>query len=239
MGVALVKNNTNGDDPRSTLREAIAARAVAHAKAELQQQTIHRARDMLRDAEAKLGMAGEALESARSQHAETLAEAAQTGTGVPRGNTPLRAARQQLSDSEDEASAARTALEQLQGDRGDDRVALAENAVLTAVAAVLAPVGEELLARARRTKAELLILMQTLYEITNPEERGVPLFGGEIQTLNARDARAAPLASLRDQVLKLSLEATRDEWAAARETAARWKEAKLALRTDSDAGLPL
>ena len=54
MGVALVKQGSGDGDPRSALREAIAARTVIHAKAELHQQAIHRARNMVRDAEAKL-----------------------------------------------------------------------------------------------------------------------------------------------------------------------------------------
>jgi hypothetical protein len=92
MGVALLKKDDGSDDPRSALREAIAARTVTHAKAELQRKAVERAHTMVRDAEARLTVVGEALEATRSGHAEALAQAASTGA-APTANGALRAAR--------------------------------------------------------------------------------------------------------------------------------------------------
>ena len=63
MSVALARKNDGGDDPRSMLREAIAARAAVHARAEQHQQAIQRARNMLRDAEARLTPGGRSFGS--------------------------------------------------------------------------------------------------------------------------------------------------------------------------------
>src|SRR5271169_7025449 len=131
MVVALLKKDTDGGDPRAVLRQAIAAAAAVHAKTEQHQQAIHRARNMLAAAEAKVTVAGEALEAARAGHAETLAHAATTGT-APKVNTELRNSRLVLADAEDEASAARAALDRLESD-GDELDASSpqlENAVL-------------------------------------------------------------------------------------------------------------
>jgi hypothetical protein len=54
MGVALLKKNTGGKDPRAGLRQALAARTAAEAKVEQRQQAIHRAQGMVREAEAKV-----------------------------------------------------------------------------------------------------------------------------------------------------------------------------------------
>jgi hypothetical protein len=120
---------------------------------------------------------------------------------------------------------------------GFEASAQAENMILAEVARVLAPVGEELLARAKQLKAELLLVLQTLYALTG-EEVAVPLFGGEIARLNARDARMEPLAGLRDQVFRFSLEAAKKDWAVARSAAEPWLRARAALREDADALLP-
>jgi hypothetical protein len=247
MGVALLKDS-GGDGPRDALRQALAARAVAYAKAELQQQAIERARNMVRDAEARLNLAGEALESARSQHASLLAEAAQAGT-ARKGNTPLRAARQQLSDCEDEASAARSAVEQLKTDQGDvgDEVAEADNAILVAVAEVVRPLGEELLVKAERLRTELSCTLRVLSELSREEfandardrQLDVPTFSSIYKDQDARDARNAPLRELRVALEAFNSLAAQDEVKKAAKQATdvyvRWRAA---LRSDPSADLP-
>jgi hypothetical protein len=109
--------------------------------------------------------------------------------------------------------------------------------VLVEVARVLAPIGEELLARARETKAELFALLQVLSVLTD-EATAAPLFSSEIARLNAADARRGPVAELRDQVLKFSLEAAPGDWARAKESAEPWRRARLALQNDPDAPVP-
>jgi hypothetical protein len=248
MGVALVKHGSDDSDPRSGLREAIAARAVAHAKAELQQQAIDRARNMVREAEARLNVAGEALEATRALRASSLVESAQTGA-APQANTALRAARQALADSEDEASAVRSALERVEANSGDfgDEVSAADNAVLVAVAEVVRPVGDELLAKAKRLRIELACTLNVLAELSREEfandardrQLDVPVFSNIYKDGAARDARNGPLRALRAAIEEFNTLAAQDEVKKAAKQATdvyvRWRAA---LRNDPDAGLP-
>jgi hypothetical protein len=237
MGVALVKKDDGGDDPRGDLRRAIVARAAAHAKAGQQQEVIHRARNMVTVAEAKVTVAGEALEAARSEHAETLAEAAQTGT-APKGNTELRTARQALADAEDQASAAKAALDHLEAD-GDDLKAAnpeLENSVLVAVSQVIAPIAEQILAQIQRAQLELQIAKLVFLALTDGEESGAPAFRSDIQKLNAKDKRMAPLQELRNTFFNLDSRTTGQE--RAKEAAAAWRKWRESLRRDPDAEAP-
>jgi hypothetical protein len=237
MGMALVKRNTDGDDPtRSTLRAAIAARAAAEAKAGQQQEAIHRARNMVTAAEAKAGLAGEALESCRADHAQALAEAATTGS-TPKANGALRSARAALSDAEDEASAARAALDRLEADGDDLKAANSqlENAVLVAIAEVIAPVAERLLAQIQRKQIELSVLQQLFLALTDDDEAGAPLFPTDVRRLNAKDARMKPVTALREQLFNLDLKAGQER---AKEAAAAWRKWRESLRRDSDVPLP-
>jgi hypothetical protein len=113
MNVTAIHKNGDPRDPtRDALRAAIAARTTAEAEAEQHQQAIRRAHNMVHEAEQRLTVAGEALEKTRSDHAGGIARAATVGT-APKADGALRAARLVLADAEDEAQAARSALEQL------------------------------------------------------------------------------------------------------------------------------
>jgi chromosome segregation ATPase len=235
MAVAIVRKSDGGDE-RDALCAAIAACAAVHAKAEQHRQAIHRARNMRAAAEAKLTLAGETLESARSQHAETLAQAAQART-APKGGMELRSARQALADAEDEAPAARAALDRLEAD-GDDLDASSpqlENAVLVAVSQVVAPIAERLLAQMRQKQTELAILQRVFHVLTEDETIGVPVFNSDVQRLNAKDARMKPVAQLREEFFALNTRAGQDR---AREAAAAWRKWRTALTRDPDAPVP-
>jgi hypothetical protein len=236
MGVAILKKDDGGDDPRAGLRQAIAACTAIHTKAERHEEAIHRSRNMVAAAEAKVTVAGEALEAIRAGHAETLAHAATTGT-APKGNTELRSARQALADAEDDASASRAALDRLESD-GDDLDASSpqlENAVLVAVSQVVASAAERILAQLRQKQIELAILQQVFRALTDEETIGVPLFPSDVQRLNAKDARMKPVARLRDEFFALNTEAGQEH---AREAAVAWRKWRSALCRDPDAAAP-
>ena len=235
MSVAIVRKSDGGDE-RDALRAAIAACAAGHAKAEQHQEAIHRARNMLGAAEAKLNLAGEALEATRTKHASSLVQAAQSGT-VPKGGTELRSSRQALADAEDEASAARAALDRTESD-GDDLDASSpqlENQILVAAAQVIAPIAERILTQMRQKQTEMLVLQQVFHALTDEQTTGIPLFSGEIARLNAKDARLKPVAGLRDQWFALNSRAGQDR---AREAAAAWRKWRTALARDPDAPVP-
>lgn len=190
----------------------------------------------MRTAEAKVTEAAENLETARDQHAQLIARAAAAGE-TPAKNAALRTVRLALSDAEDELAAAKAALDRLEAD-GDDLEASnpqLENAVLVAVSQVIAPVAEQILAQMRQRQAELAILQRVFHVLTEDETIGVPVFHGDVQRLNAKDARMKPVAALRDQLFALDPKAGQDR---AKEAAGAWRKWRTALCRDPDAAAP-
>ena len=110
-----------------------------------------------------------------------------------------------------------------------------ENAVLVAVSQVIAPVAEQILAQMRQRQAELAILQRVFHVLTEDETIGVPVFHGDVQRLNAKDARMKPVAALRDQLFALDPKAGQDR---AKEAAGAWRKWRTALCRDSDASAP-
>lgn len=192
--------------------------------------------------------AGEMLERSREDHAEALAAAAAAG-GTPKASGQMRSARAALADAEDEAQAARAALEHHEAEGAeleaeDPRLA---NEVLVRVSQTVAPVCEKLLEGIRRRQIELAALQSAFLALTDEETIGVPVFNSDVQRLNAKDARRAPVGALRDEVYGSSrsgaaLErAERDRKAAqdrAQETAAAFRHWRTALRTNPDLPMP-
>jgi hypothetical protein len=205
MSVAVMKRDTtDGTDPRAGLRQAIAEAAKAHHQAERHAEAIHRAENMVTVAEAKLHTAGEALEAVREEQAEVLAHAASTGT-TQKSTGMLKAARAALSDAEDEAVAARRALERLEAG-GDDlraRRLEIENAVLVEIGKVIAStVAGPILALIERRQIELQALRSAFTALTDDETVEIP-FRSDVQKLNAKGARRAPVQGLRDRFFNL------------------------------------
>jgi DNA repair exonuclease SbcCD ATPase subunit len=234
--MSLARKNHDRYDPRGDLRRAIAARDAAQAKAEQHREAIRRAQNMVREAEQKLTMAGEALERTRADHAEALAQAAATGE-APKPSGALLAARSALADSEDEAQAARSALDRLKADGDDLRASnpQLENAVLVAVAQVVAPVAARLLEEIRRKQSDLLTLQQVFDALTSDETIDVPSFSSDVQRLNAKDARMAPVTAVRDQFFHLDSKAGEDR---AKEAIVAFRRWRSALRNDPAAPEP-
>jgi hypothetical protein len=231
MGVALLKKDTDGEDPRAVLRLAIAAAAAVHAKAEQHEEAIHRARNMFAAAEAKVVVAGEALESCRADHAQALAEAATTGS-TPKANGALRSARAALADAEDGAQAARDALEHLQVDgkdleRGHSQL---DDAVATAAAGVIAPVAARILERFQRAQDEVVILQTIFQTLTEGEGEQVLLPNGQFARLE--DPRMKPVKALRERFFNLDSKAGQER---AKETAVAFRRWRESLRRDADA----
>jgi hypothetical protein len=67
MGVALLKKNSGGDDPRAALREAIRAAAEAHDMVEAHRQAVERALDMVSTAEWRATEAAQILPASGMQ----------------------------------------------------------------------------------------------------------------------------------------------------------------------------
>jgi hypothetical protein len=237
MGLVAVKKNDDGGDPRSSLRRAIADAAKVNDQIERHRQAVARARDMVREAEQKLTVAGEALESARAKHAQAVARAAATGHAA-KPNGALRSARAALSDAEDEAAASRAAFDRFVAD-GEDLEASnpqLENDVLVAVAETVAPAAQKILDQLQQKQAEVATLQQAFLALTDQETVGLPVFYSEAEKLNMRDARAAPLKELRERYFALgSLDSQKSVQERAHEAASAARKWRTALRHDPEA----
>jgi DNA repair exonuclease SbcCD ATPase subunit len=232
MGVAILKKSTGGDDPRWALREAICAAAEAQRRVEEHREAIRRAHAMVSDTEQKLATASDALEAARSGHAEVLVRAATTGH-VAKPNGALRTARLALVDVEDEVSAAKAALERLKadGEEIEASISKSEDAVFVAIAAAVAPVAEQVLERILRARGELLALQAVFDALTESQEEPVLLSSG--QFARRVDPRLAPLNALRTRLSSLGPEEGR-----AQDIVAAFQKWRAALAHDPDAMPP-
>ena len=234
MGLAAVRKNDDGNDPRAGLREAIRAAGEAHAKADRQREAIHRARNILHDADEKVRAAASVLTAAQERHAHDLVRAATTGA-EPRTNGALRAARISLGDAEDVAQAAREALEHLQVDGKDLERAnpQLDDAVATAAAEVIAPVAARILERFQRAQDEMVILQIIFQTLTEGEGEQVLLPNGQFARLE--DPRMRPVKALRERFFHLDPKAGQDR---AKEVAVAWRKWRTALCRDPDAAAP-
>jgi hypothetical protein len=233
MSVAIVRKSDGGDDPRDALRAAILKSKQVEDRLEARRQVAARSRAMVTAAQMRLDAAGEALEAARTGHAQTLAEAAATGV-TPKVDGMLKAARAALGDAEDQAQAAGLAVEQVEAGRVEieRECALRQNDILIEVASVLRPTLEDLMAQFQRKKIELLGLMQTIFELSDPQSAP---FGDGARSFIAHEQRLRPFIELRDRVLKLTVEGSPDERRAMRDGVAPWIRWRESLQRYSDA----
>jgi hypothetical protein len=249
----LRKNGDPRDPARDGLREAIAARAEAIAEAEQHRQAIERTRGLVADAERRVDLAGENLEAVRGQHAQAIAASATAASATagqsPKANGQMRAARAALDDAEDEVQASRAALETLEahGDGLGDEVATAASNVHVAIAEVVRPIGEGLLARAKQLRVELECTLGILYALSEEEfsnsERArqldIPVFSSIYKGHAARDARNVPLNSLRVELEAFnSLAAQDDLRRAARAALEPWLQWREILQRDPGTPVP-
>ena len=100
------------DPGRAELAAAIEAASAAEERSATARGAVERAHKLCDDAERKLRTATAAVQWARQQHASRLAEAIAAGGTAPA--SALRSVRQAHAEAEDDAAAARGALETLQ-----------------------------------------------------------------------------------------------------------------------------
>jgi hypothetical protein len=182
---------------------------------------------MVTTAQGKLDMAGEALESTRSKHAETYqqaigpisaiatetalsASATSSPKSPPSALTRSSAARAADASSSQSASACRAARNSV----------FPFGAVPACAASASArPVGEKLLVKAKRLRQELSCVLGVLAELSHEEfsndardrQLDVPTFSSIYKDQTARAERNVPLAALRAALEEFNTLAAQDE----------------------------
>jgi hypothetical protein len=215
---AIRKNGANGDPLREALAVAITKAKKAEAEYERHREAVGRARELVRTSKAKLESASATIEAAKETDVQDLAEAISTGgSSTARA---LRKARTAETEAADDLELAQTAAHTLWADNTAEReVERAGTVVSAAIAAMLAPVAEELLAESRNLPERDWAIEQRLTVIRDAL--------GYKHPLHAEIGKLWIESPASEEVLQRSMAIQRD-----------WKAAIEALKADAEAPLP-
>jgi chromosome segregation ATPase len=216
----------SSDPLRTTLAAALKEAAVAQRGVEQQRGGIERARAAVRAAEAAVKSAEKGVEEARQVHARAIADAATADAPPPASG--VRAARQAVTDAQDELEAAKGALDQLKADLPgwEEAARTADVAVEAAISEILAPHAQALLAKVQELSRQLSPLRSALRALFET----APARADEYF---AWDQGRRPLSAV--------LEAARSYFETANHIAGcadPWRAARELLRADAFAELP-
>jgi hypothetical protein len=212
--VALAKK----DDPRASLRSAITDAQKARTAVDRQHAAIERGRLLVREAQARVTAAGIAVGEARQERAQRAVDALATG-GAPTSTSLVRIAQDHERDAGDDLSAAKEALVRLESDLVlmTANEAVARKTVECELATVLEPTLRALIEAARAHRAKFLATQAAANELArlwNPWDE---------------------ISKETDRLSSFNIEANARVSDA---SAAKWRAAIEALRTDPDASLP-
>jgi hypothetical protein len=161
--VSSLQQKDAGADPlRVALAEALETARAAKEGVERQKAAIEKTRSSVRAAEAAVLTAEANVKKAQETHARAIADAATADDTIPISG--IRAARQNVTDAEDQAAALMVALAQLRQDlsawQADAREK--EIAVEAAISAILAEAARKLIEKAAEIARELSPLRKAL-----------------------------------------------------------------------------
>jgi len=225
------------NDDRAALAAAIADKRRADAAVEA-------ARARLAHADERITASTAALEVATAEVAKVKARAIAAATGSARdmGAQVLRAARAAQTDAADAVEIAQGARDQIAASLPDleASAAWAQNAVITAANALLAPEAARLLEETRELRMRLALNQTLLTEMFH--DSGGPEFKDAIDAMRARDERDLPLKQLKEDAghfLMMMINGTIAEQRVVAERIATWWQARKGMWSDADAPLPV
>jgi hypothetical protein len=157
MSLVAVKKS-DGDDPRSALREAIAEAKQAQAELDRHHEALDRARALVRQGAARIDAAVAAVAEAQETDAAALVGAIVSGTPSSAVGVAARKARIAEGNCRDEVAAAEAACSQLRVEASNVRAQFerAERAVQSAIASIVEPEARKLFEQARFHRIEYL-----------------------------------------------------------------------------------
>jgi hypothetical protein len=219
----------------------ILAMKAAHA-AEDQHAAIERAAKLVEAAEERLTAAVSTPADARETHTKQMANAIRTSSAVA-APSALRAARLAEADVLDEVESARAALVELEAELPDLEAAktVADNDVTVAINTIMAAAGVELLAEAERLRETLLSKWEVLSFIADRQPYLLRRRDEAYSFADMKQAErlVAPLNEISSsvwRVLEIGVRYVGDDTHPALDG---WKQARLALRSNPDAPLPI
>jgi hypothetical protein len=228
---------------RDQLRLAIEAASAARKKLESRERSREQANVHIDAATEKLATVEAAVSRARESHSRKVAAALTSGKAPP-GPAVMQDARDAVTEAQDQLAAAQAAAELVRAELPSLRteIDICENAVVGKANAVLFPAIDEWLKRGRLARNEALIAQEVLFALTDDPDAAAGLRGmalGDVQRFTAMRERTAPLAGLLDEVRRFLMNiATDTDQTQAMETASRWRQARMALRSNAETALP-
>jgi hypothetical protein len=205
-------------------------------------QAIERARQQVTIAETKAEEARSGIDAARHTFEGQLAEAIAHGAPLPATSSAIKAAETAAADAQRIAEATAIAHDRLRADlrAHEIEVHLADNDIAAAVNAVLAPLAEEMLARAEAARCTLFQCAAVLNFLRAPG--GDPTFQWRDSewklSLDSGDKRRAPMAEIGKRIEKFLFRFRQDINTRADETRRAWERARTALKSSASAALP-
>jgi hypothetical protein len=212
---AIKKGVDERADPQ--LRRAILDADAARQQVLATEAAVERARQLVREAQAKVAAAGAEVSAARESHAQNIADSL-VADAAPAGTGLIRIAQDHERDATDDLAAARDALVRLESDlvlmTADE--AVARKTVERVLGDVLEPTLRRLIAQARAHRDSFLRAQVAMVEVAGLFDAWHPL---------RKEASFVGLGSDADaRLMEVS--------------AAKWRSALAALRESADAPVP-
>jgi hypothetical protein len=190
---------------RQSLKEQIARAASAREERDAIKEAIERAHGLSMASRRKLEAATRAINDAKREDAEQLADSLIHGASTAPVQT-INRAREEMVAAGDALEASRAAVARLESDLRDAEAAAmrADKAVGIAVAAVVAPIAEQMREEARAVRGRYLELMFALGAMV---DAGV---GGKYLQFEITDAEYRQLSTSVGRTWKTALDALRE-----------------------------
>jgi hypothetical protein len=244
--LAVVPSSRPEDDP-ARLQLAAAIRAVAKAKATLAAhvQAIDRAREQTYASEREVEQARSGVDAAKTAFAGELADALARGAPLPATSAAVKSAEAAVVEAQRTAESTATARERLRADLRSCEIAvfLADNDVVAAVNAVIAPLAEQILEQGEAARRTLFRTAAVLNFLRAPD--GDPRSDffwkpGDDWKLShdAGEKRRAPMAEINKEIERFLARFRQDIDTNAIETLQQWRAWREMLKRDANATPP-
>jgi hypothetical protein len=206
MSVTALARKSDPLGGRQSLREQIARAAEAQAEVVAIKEAIERAHGLSMASRRKLEAATRAINDAKREDAEQLANALIHGANTTPVQT-INRAREEMAAAGDSLEASRAAVTRLEGDLQDAEAAAmrADKAVSVAVAAVVAPIAEQMREEASAARARYL---ERMFAIAALVDAGL---GGKYLRFEITDAEYRQLSTSVGRTWKTALDALREK----------------------------
>jgi hypothetical protein len=227
------------DPLRAALAQAISARAKADALVAQRLEAIQAAKENTWAAEERIEKLAAKIPEAESAD---IARAASTLAKNTAATVPISwqadSARSALKMEKDRLRLTQAAIVKLESDLVglQDDAAEAASEVLITIKRITLPTAQTLLTETTALKAKLAVNLQVLGELVHEDVR--LSFNKVLRGEKAREKREAVLQDVRRGTERLHFAGSVDDYNAAAEASAKWRQALTALQTNPDAELP-